>query len=58
MSDLFKNTYELQKQQLMNVVEPSSLNFSNISATLNNLNKASINNSIIDSENERLKKKE
>ena len=59
MGDLFNNSYEFQKQQLINVVDPNTLNsnFSNISTTLTNLNNTSINNSVIDSENQRLNTK-
>jgi hypothetical protein len=57
MGDLFKNVYELQKQQLMNVADPGSSNFNDIQTTLNRINNGSINNPILDSENERLNKK-
>lgn len=56
MGDLFKNSYEFQKQQLINVADETTLNanFSSISTALTNLNNTTINNSVIDSENQRL----
>lgn len=60
MGDLFKNSYEFQKQQLINVADPTTLNenINDISSTLTNLNNSSINNSVIASENQRLNTKD
>ena len=56
MGDIFKNSYEFQKQQLINVSDASTLNtgFNDISSKLTSLNNSTINNSILDSENQRL----
>jgi hypothetical protein len=60
VGDLFKNSYDFQKQQLINVVDEATLNenIAGISSTLTSLKNTSINNPVVDSENQRLNTKD